>query len=222
MLRMCALLTVTCAIQACAKVEAEEGDSRTPIDSGTAPTGSTLPTDADADGSPLGEDCNDADPLANPAMVEICDDADNDCNGMINDNAWDSFEVNDTISTPYDFGSVGDSIWSNQTVNLAGLTLHEDDDEDWYRWETGDIFIIDNVDIYITVYGLPNGGNYIVELWNLEDNVVVDSDSGSGTLAVQYTGDWLEDGEESWAVRVHAMTWPANSCSSTYTLVIRS
>lgn len=182
-----------------------------------------LSRDDDGDGYTENQgDCNDADPLANPAMVEICDDADNDCNGMINDNAWDSFEVNDTISTPYDFGSVGDSIWSNQTVNLAGLTLHEDDDEDWYRWETGDIFIIDNVDIYITVYGLPNGGNYIVELWNLEDNVVVDSDSGSGTLAVQYTGDWLEDGEESWAVRVHAMTWPANSCSSTYTLVIRS
>jgi hypothetical protein len=79
MLRMCALLTVACAIQACAKVEAEEGDSRTPIDSGTAPTGSTLPTDADADGSPLGEDCDDADPSAYPGAPELCDGLQNDC-----------------------------------------------------------------------------------------------------------------------------------------------
>lgn len=182
-----------------------------------------LSRDDDGDGYSENQgDCEDDNPLANPAMVEICDDSDNDCNGYINDNSWDSFEPNDTSGAAYDFGAVGDSLWSNQTVNLAGLTIHEDDDEDWYRWETGDIFIIDNVDINVTVYGLPNGGNYIVELWNMEDNVVVDSDSGSGTLTVQYSGDWLEDGEETWAVNVHAMTWPANSCSTTYTLVIRS
>ncbi len=38
--------------------------------------------DADDDGWPAGEDCDDEDPAVNPEAEEICDDAiDNDCDG---------------------------------------------------------------------------------------------------------------------------------------------
>ncbi len=41
------------------------------------------PVDADADGYPEGVDCDDADPQVNPAVVEVCDGLDNDCDGTI-------------------------------------------------------------------------------------------------------------------------------------------
>jgi Putative metal-binding motif len=44
-------------------------------------------TDADADGSPANEDCNDEDPLVYPDAVEVCDGVDTDCNGLIDDGA---------------------------------------------------------------------------------------------------------------------------------------
>lgn len=183
------------------------------------------PNDRDDDGDGWTEnqgDCDDRSPLVNPDMQDICDDLDNDCDGKINGDDWDMYEENDSISAAYDFGDVGDSFWTNQTVRLSGLTIHKDGDEDWYRWATGDIIIIDNVDINITVTGLPSNGDYVVELWNIDDNAVRDSDSGGGTLRIHYVGDWLDDDEEDWALRVYAASWPNNSCSSTYSITITS
>ncbi len=42
--------------------------------------------DEDEDGYYSYEDCNDLDPSINPSSLEICDNADNDCNGYIDDN----------------------------------------------------------------------------------------------------------------------------------------
>ena len=42
-------------------------------------------SDADQDGYPADEDCDDTDPAINPAAEEICDDVDNDCNGFVDD-----------------------------------------------------------------------------------------------------------------------------------------
>jgi large repetitive protein len=44
-----------------------------------------VPTDADNDGSPEDEDCNDADAAMHPDAEEICDGKDNDCNGTADD-----------------------------------------------------------------------------------------------------------------------------------------
>jgi len=45
--------------------------------------------DADGDNWCAGEDCDDANAQVNPVAVEICDEADNDCNGLIDDQAVD-------------------------------------------------------------------------------------------------------------------------------------
>lgn len=180
-----------------------------------------LSRDDDGDGLTENEgDCDDDNPLVNPDMVETCDGSDNNCDGLINENDQDPYEANETIDASYDFGQVGSGFWSDQTVSLAGLTLHEDADSDWFMWNTGDVFILDNVSINLTVTGLPANGNYVVELYNLGSGNVVDSDSGSGTLRVQYTGDIFDDNEADWAVHIYAATWPSNSCATTYTLTI--
>ena len=44
-----------------------------------------LPLDADGDGFVQGLDCNDLDASANPAAFEICDNADNDCDGSVDE-----------------------------------------------------------------------------------------------------------------------------------------
>ena len=183
------------------------------------------PNDRDDDGDGWTEnqgDCDDASPVVNPDMQDICDDKDNDCDGKVNGSDWDSYEENDSLATAYDFGDVGDSFWTNETVRLSGLSIHKDGDEDWYRWATGDIIIIDNVDIQISATGLPSNGDYVMELYNIDDGSVRDSDSGGGTLRIHYVGDWLDDTESDWALRIYAANWPNNSCSTTYSITITS
>ncbi len=48
------------------------------------------PTDADADGVPAPEDCDDNDPAVFPGNSEVCDDLDNDCNTLVDDDADDT------------------------------------------------------------------------------------------------------------------------------------
>jgi hypothetical protein len=53
-------------------------------------TGDSGADDADQDGFVVGEDCDDADPGSHPGASEYCDGADNDCNGVVDDDALDT------------------------------------------------------------------------------------------------------------------------------------
>ncbi len=50
----------------------------------------TEATDADGDGSPIGEDCNDNDDTMYPGAPETCDGLDNDCDDEVDENAIDA------------------------------------------------------------------------------------------------------------------------------------
>jgi hypothetical protein len=182
------------------------------------------PLDRDDDGDGYtenGGDCDDADPRANPGATDICDDADNDCSGGVNDGDWDSYERNETLGTAYDCGEVDVSYgWSASALTLSGLTLSDESDEDWFRWDAVDEWW-DNVTIAVSVTGLPRGGTYVVELYDGDGNIV-DSASGSGSLSVAYAGSEFDTDEDDWTLRVYAASWPSGTCSSTYTVVIRS
>ena len=183
--------------------------------------------DNDGDGYTENEgDCLDSDNAVSPGEAERCDDVDNDCDGMINDDWWDTYEPNDSSPAAYNLGDVGTGLWSSSTITLSGLSIHEDSDEDWFSWVAEDIFIIDNVTVKATVSGLPTSGSglYVAELYlNTGSGYQLQtSTSGRGTLTLNFTGDPYDDSETDFAIRVYAQTWPAASCTTTYTLRITS
>ncbi|MEC8425274.1 MAG: putative metal-binding motif-containing protein, partial [Myxococcota bacterium] len=48
-------------------------------------------SDADSDGYPTGEDCDDADASTHPGATEVCDGVDNDCDAEIDEDVLDAF-----------------------------------------------------------------------------------------------------------------------------------
>ena len=124
-------------------------------------------------------------------------------------------------ATAYDLGEVdGSVIWAGGTVTLAGLTMHEELDEDWITLDADDDWY-DNVNLGITVTGLPAAGAYAVELLLYTGSgwTVKTSTAGSGSLYIGYVGDVWDDDEDIWAVRVYSTSWPPQ-CAAPYTIRI--
>jgi len=75
--------TLVAPLVACVLFACNGSDDKTPSDTGrvdTTDTGATtIPDDADGDGVPASEDCDDNDPLRFPGSVEHCDGIDNNC-----------------------------------------------------------------------------------------------------------------------------------------------
>ncbi len=184
-----------------------------------------LNTDDDGDGMTENEgDCDDRDATVYLGAPELCDALDNDCDGEINEDMWDSYESNDTKESPFDLGEVdGEILWAGASASLGGVTLHSPDDVDAFGWDANDTLIFDNVSIQVRATGLPSSGNYTIQLW-LNDGgwEMKDSDSGSGALTVSYSGDLLDDDEDDWVLIFYANTWPTDSCDTAYEIEIDS
>ncbi len=182
------------------------------------------PLDRDDDGDGYtenGGDCDDADLRSNPGATDLCDDIDNDCSGYVNDADWDTYELNESASTARNLDEIDASFgWSNSSLTLSGLTFSADTDEDWFQWDADDE-IWDNISITVTASGLPARGSYVLELYDGDGNLV-DSDSGTSSLSVNHEGELFDDDEDDWSIRIYPTTWPASSCSSTFSVTIRS
>ena len=213
-------------------LDATDEDFNTSSDSITLTIIDPLNYDNDGDGySEAEEDCDDGDPTTYPGAFEICDFYDNNCNGLINEDWWDNYDIstgmdNNTVATAYDLGEVDGSIlWEGDYLEVAGLSLHEAADEDWFTFGVDDDLIIDNANFSVRISNLYAGGSWVVELYDMNGSspVLEDSSSGTGSLSVGFNGDLFDDDEDDWAIRVYQASWPGGTiCTTLYSLEINA
>lgn len=202
---------------------ATDTDGNTTADMTIVEVRDPLDHDGDLDGYTENEgDCDDADPYTNPGEEDVCDDRDNDCDGSINEDDWDELEFNDDLSTAHHLGRIDDGwILEGCETITTSLTLHSADDEDWFTFDAGDDWGIDNVDLMISVSPMPHTGSFVLELYEIGDSHPTDVATGSGRLTTEFTGDLFDGSEDDWAVRIFSDDWPAGSCGRRYTLEIQ-
>ena len=99
--------------------------------------------------------------------------------------------------------------------------MSDPNDEDWYVFDADEL-ILENIYFDVTVSGLPSGGGWVVELYDLNNGgVLYTSGSTTGTsVMISKPVDWWEFGEDDWAIRVYSTSWKAAGCTTTYTLTI--
>ncbi len=180
--------------------------------------------DGDGDGWTENDgDCDDTDSSVHPGLAELCDTIDNDCDTEINEDWADTYEPNDTETTPYDLGEVDDGfLWVGDQLAISGLSINEPNDEDWFLFDVDDDWY-DNANFSVTVQSLPTGGTWVLELWDMNGTPAIEqSYTSNSSMSVGFTGDIFDDGEDDWAIRIYALTWPSDTsgCTQTYQILI--
>ncbi len=209
-------------------LEATDEDLNTASDAITLTIVDPMSYDNDGDGyAELDGDCDDGDPTAYPGAPEVCDTVDNDCNGLNNEDWWDSYDAvsgsdNDTWIDAYSVGDVdSDWPWSGDFIEISGLSMHDELDEDWFRFDVGDD-LLDNANFSVKLTNLYAGGSWVLELYN-EAGVLEDSASGSGSVSVRFEGSWLDTGEDKFWIRVYMLSWPGGGvCETPYSIQINA
>ncbi len=167
------------------------GDATTPIQACTAPTGYTW----------NGDDCDDANAATNPSSYEICDSADNDCDGSIDEDAINA-------STWYADGDAdgygtlsGTSISCDQPTGYAAAANDCDDSDGGVN--PGATEICDSVDndcdgdtdegvtstYYIDVDGDGYGGSTTMEACTQPSGYVSDASDCNDSEAAANPGE---------------------------------
>ncbi len=201
------------------------------------------PNDVDGDGdgyTPNGGDCDDTDYDVNPGQAEVCDDKDNNCDGVNNETWADIYEFdgygyptpNDTFDTGFYLGEIDNNlgpIFADQLV-VNGLTLHHAGDVDWFNFY-GDDEWFDPVNLDIQV-DFTSASAFVIEIYLVDDGLFTlwgeyhleDSAAGVGPGygIVRFNGDIdiFEEDEDYFAVQVRSTAWLAGSCADTYTLTV--
>ncbi len=181
--------------------------------------------DQDGDGYTIEDgDCNDNDWYTYPGADEYCDGEDNDCDGEADEDYWDDYEYNNVLGAATDLGEIDrDGVITSATgIDLEGLSLHNADDEDWFRFDADDDYY-DDVDIYV-VYSGSEEVEVTMQLFKLDWDTTIpwEEVTGTGELTLEEGGSIWTDDEDDWAVRILPASDDTISCDTTYSLHIEA
>jgi hypothetical protein len=169
-------------------------------------------------------DCDDADATSSPGIPsDTCDDADNDCDTLINEDAKDADDLAGTgevYTTAHNMGTFDADGSSADTITGSG-NLHDDGDVDWWYWGVGTPSgprpDLQEAALAINVT-LPSSGDYLVTLWERQSGTTV-SASGSGSVSLSAAGseDFAETG---YYLTISSTTWDPDACSAGYAITV--
>ena len=108
------------------------------------------------------------------------------------------------------------------SVEVLDLSLHNADDEDWFRFDADDD-LYDDIDLRVTYTG-PDDVEVKVQLYKLGWDTTIPwiEVTGTGEMILEDEGSvWTAD-EDLWAIRVLPATDDAIGCDTTYSLLIQA
>lgn len=183
----------------------------------TADTGDPpSPYDVDDDGDGLTEnqgDCDDQDPNRFPGAPDLCDKVDNDCDGVLDEDAAqdDPFEPNDDAW--YDLGSLEDSF-------SVVAWLHNDTDVDRFSFAAEDLWY-ESFNLDIQLSEIPSFANFVLTVGRVaEDGSLEDPQEvyGGTSLEVVVEDTTFVDDGGTWGVVVESIG--GADCGRSYLLTV--
>jgi len=182
--------------------------------------------DGDGDGWTVADgDCDDGDPTVYPGAQDVCDDKDNDCNGLVNDQTtgWDAYEIDD--DTPWDLGEI-----SEDETELFSFSQGPGDVDRFMFWVEDDNDIAgDGFFVYAQVDWQPGGVDLSLSLNRLTDHLGNDwwmdldhaDEGGAGAPEdVEHEGTWGANDDGFYEIVVTAVG--GYDCEGAYHLYIET
>ena len=194
---------------------AEGQDSSLSDDSGRVDeTGvAEVEVDIDGDGYSIEEgDCDDEDSDIAPGLEDSCDGRDTDCDGEIDEDAVlsDGYEPND---------DEGWSIGLLEDLDSYALVaeLHHDDDVDRFLFQIEDGWT-NLFELQVGISGIPSDAIYELELFHIDGDEVMYSESGSDTLSTTISDSTIANEDGVYQVQIRSLG--GADCAQSYTLSI--
>lgn len=199
-----------------------DGDGDSWGDSSASGVGVSCPEPAGL--APNNGDCDDGEPLINPAASEACNGLDDDCDGISDNGPYeDAVEPNESCGQLTTLASIG----SNELIERVDLSLYGSGDHDFFMipaWETDsscsccDTFCLDeDFQLKITLTTPAGSGSY--RLCSGETCAGVDDNCQEVVAGQSSTWTWTIDGSCSatdggdFYVHIHGVDPPGFSCS---------
>ena len=180
---------------------------------GAAPEADPDDIDDDGDGYTENEgDCDDASATVHPDALDGCDGTDEDCDGVLDEDAADddTYEPNDTSA--HDLGSVNDS----PVQAIQGL-LHNNDDVDRFVFSFEDTWS-PYFTLSLSLGSIPSGADYRLTVENRMTGEMLSDEVGDDNLSVSMTEDLFEDQTADYEIIISSEG--GADCNRTYLLTL--